>query len=222
MSHPAEMSDPTARVFFERLHASEDPWNFGSDAYELGRYESILRFVPPGRFGHVLEPGCSVGVLTDRLADRCGRITAVDISANALVSARRRCARHSNVRFVRSSITDARLDFADHGRSFDLIVLSEVGYYFAETELTSLVRRLIGLADTACSINGTRLIAGHWLGHSVDHVLHGSQVHRVLEGILGPPTHSETKGAESNGFVLDVWDMLPAEASAAHAQESTP
>ncbi len=214
------MSDSTARVFFERLHASEDPWNFGSDPYELGRYETILQFVTPGRFGHVLEPGCSVGVLTDRLADRCGAVTAVDISANALASARRRCARHTNVRFVRSSITDAAIDLAEDDGCFDLLVLSEVGYYFAEADLTSLVNQLLDLVEPGASTTGARVIAAHWLGDSADHVLHGSRVHRVLRGILGPSTYSETVRGEANGFVLDVWDKAQAGPSASYAQET--
>jgi hypothetical protein len=101
------------------------------------------------------------------LAGRCSRLLATDVSETAVQQARKRCAGWPNVRI---ECRDLRADFNDptDNRPFDLIVFSEVGYYFDIESLATLARRL---ADALCT-NG-ELIAVHWRGHSSDHLLHG-------------------------------------------------
>ena len=43
----------------------------------------------------------------------------------------------------------------------------------------------------------------HWLGHSDDHLLNGSDVHEIIAGTFGP---SIVRYAESE-FLLDVWEL---------------
>ena len=46
----------------------------------------------PARYGAGLEIGCSIGVMTRHLAQRCETLLAVDIAEAPLMAARRRCA----------------------------------------------------------------------------------------------------------------------------------
>ena len=78
------------------------------------------------RIGAALEIGCSIGVLTRRLAERCATLLAVDIAENALAQARAACAACKNVTIARIRIP---MDWPT-GR-FDMILLSEVLYYLS-------------------------------------------------------------------------------------------
>ncbi len=79
----------------------------------------------------------------------------------------------------------------------DLIVLSELAYYFDCDELARLAARL---GDTLR--NGGTLLAVHWLGISPDHILHGDEVHEILGRAL-PLRHQLSQRHE--GFRLDRW-----------------
>jgi len=111
--------------YFDALYARDpDPWRFATSAYERAKYDATLDALPRPRFDAALEIGCSIGVLTRRLAGRCGTLLAIDVAAAALDQARLRCADLGHVSFRRSRIPEQWPD----GR-FDLILLSEVLYY---------------------------------------------------------------------------------------------
>ena len=188
--------DPSSAEFFERKYQqSADPWNFGGSAYELERYDVTLRALAGRRFQRAFEPGCSVGVLTQRLAQLCGHVVAMDLSSTAVNAAKIRCAALANVHMQTGSLTGPLPD-----GNFDLIVLSEIGYYLSIPELercgAALVERLL---------SGGCLLAVHWLGHSKDHRLGGDQVHTVLRSLDGLLLEHSERHA---GFRLDRWTRL--------------
>jgi SAM-dependent methyltransferase len=161
---PAEM--------FEALYrADPDPWRFASSTYEQGRYATLLQALQRDHYEYAFEPGCSIGEFTALLAPRCARLLATDVSATAVGAARQRCRALPQVEI---SHADLRVIDAP-GARFDLIVLSEIGYYFAADQL---VRIAIGLSNQL--LPGGEFLAAHWLGHSTDHVLHGDEVHATL------------------------------------------
>lgn len=90
------------------------------------------------------------------------------------------------------------------GPSYDLIVLSEVGYY---QPLPVLERNI---ATLAARIRwGGRLIAAHWIGSSPDHRLSGDEVHDVIARSLHGwvhPVHEVHRHPVRDGYRLDVWD----------------
>ena len=192
MTEPSTI-DPSSADFFERKYQhNADPWNFGSSAYELERYERTVQALAGRHFRHAFEPGCSVGVLTERLARICDRVDAIDLSETAVQAARARCAGLEHVYVQTGSLTDPVPE-----TEFDLIVLSEIGYYLDTDELkrcgTALVEKLS---------SGGWLLGAHWLGHSKDHRLSGDQVHAVLRSLHGIRLeHSESHP----GFRLDRW-----------------
>ena len=193
----------TSREFFERMYrTTNDPWSFASREYEQKRYETILSFVPHGRFRRAFEPGCSIGELTARLATRCGFVTAIDIAEGAVESARERCRDLVNVDIHQGSVLDDMP--SEH---FDLVVFSEIGYYFTKSQLSELAAELAARID-----DGGQLLAVHWTGVSADHILSGESVHHVLRKHL-PMEHlhrAAHSSDEFDGFVLDIWGQVPA------------
>jgi hypothetical protein len=167
---------------FEEKYRDGDPWNFATSFYEQRRYDLIAAMLPCRRYRRAFEPGAAVGELTRRLALRCDEVVAVEASPTAAKQAEQLLVgNYPTAQVVRETVPD----WMPSG-SFDLIVMSEFGYYFDRGELEKLVVRLAELLDT----NGT-FVAAHWRGVSVDHLLHGDEVHEatreVLDGRLGEP-----------------------------------
>jgi SAM-dependent methyltransferase len=188
----------TSREFFERMYsATEDPWSFASSEYEEQRYATILGFVPSGKFRSVFEPGCSIGELTVQLAERCGFVTAIDIAQAAVKTARQRCSHLTNVDVHQGSLAD---DIP--AGPFDLIVFSEIGYYFTRSQLVDLAATLASRID-----RGGQFLAVHWTGVSPDHLMSGESVHTTLMKQLPMEhLHHESHSSDSeDGFVLDLW-----------------
>lgn len=188
------MNTPTtSREFFEGLYLqSEDPWSFASSEYELGRYRATLRALANRSYQGAFEPGCSIGVLTEQLAMISERVTAIDISSTAVEQAIRRCGKLSNISIKQGSLPkDVPSDI------FDLIVFSEIGYYFDEFQLEALVDRLVDHMKT-----GSVFLAVHWLGFSADHILNGSAVHKIISA--SQRLMHEYREDHAN-FVLDRW-----------------
>lgn len=169
-----------------------DPWNFGSSAYELGRYDAIISALGHHRFRRAFEPGCSIGILTAKLSQLCGELVAIDVSTTAIERARLHCLSLPNV-----EVRVGRLPRDLPAGCFDLIVLSEIGYYFEDKDLSAL-----GLLLASRLEHGGILLAAHWLGQSNDHVLGGERVHRILSRVAGlKPSHAE----HHEGFQLNKW-----------------
>jgi protein-L-isoaspartate O-methyltransferase len=186
---------PVSQAAFEaKYRQSGDPWNFTGSRYERARYELTLRSLMRTRYRRAFEPACSIGVLTAALAERCDEVLAIDIAPSATAMARKRCA---NLPWVTISCADLATQRPEG--PFDLIVFSELGYYFTQAQLTRIARSLSATLET-----GGELIGVHWLGTSEDHVLHGDQVHANLKDAL---THSCAwiKGARHPGFRVDTW-----------------
>jgi trans-aconitate methyltransferase len=189
MSAPPNVS---AFAFEHRYRANPDPWNFAGSAYERGRYRATMDALPRPGYGMAYEPGCSVGELTAQLAEICERVVATDIAPSAVDSARRRCAALANVDIYCA-------DAATHAPPgpFDLIVFSEIGYYFTAPRL-----RLLAASMAARLCPGGDLIAVHWRGYSRDHLLHGDVVHSELRSHLPLQWLSAERHP---GFQIDAW-----------------
>ncbi len=117
--------------YFRDLYAADaDPWGFQSRWYEERKRAITLAALPSPRYGRALELGCSIGVLTAQLAPRCDALLATDFDPTALGQARARLADASNVEFAHSALPDEWPD-----GQFDLILMSEVGYFLTEEAL---------------------------------------------------------------------------------------
>ena len=188
--------DTSAAFFQAMFQDSQDPWNFAADTYEQSRYRTILQSLHPHRYRRAFEPGCSVGALTEQLAAICDRVDACDFSQAAVEHARLRCDALPGVKVECASLDD-KVSFAD----YDLIVLSEIGYYFSPAAWQRHVD------DIAVALQpGAILLASHWLGSSKDHVLSGDEVHNMVSHPLLHHEHGERHpDPERGGFRLDRW-----------------
>lgn len=128
----------------DRLHAAEaDPWLADSSGYERRKRALLLAALPRDSFRAGLEIGSSTGALAADLAGRCGRLLVVDASEHAVAAARERCADLPGVRVEQRRVPqDWPHDWprtAAGADGFDLVVLSEVGYFLSPADLDDLV-----------------------------------------------------------------------------------
>lgn len=171
-----------ATYFDDVYRASNDPWAFETSAYERAKYEATMAALPNPRYASAFEIGCSIGVLSEMLARRCDQLLAVDASDLPLETAGQRLTPYDHVTVARMSIPD---EFPD--ASFDLILLSEVGYYLAMDDLHRARQRMLDQLNP-----GGHLLLVHWTPFVHDYPLTGDQVHDEFMAIAGdhqPLTH---------------------------------
>ena len=141
--------------YFDGQYAdSADPWHLATSEYERAKYAATLAALPRSRYASAVEVGCSIGVLTRALAERCDSLLGLDVVDQALEQARERNRDLAHVRFARAQVPG---DWPDG--SFDLIVLSEVVYFLDPGD----VGRLVGRVRESMLPGGTVVLV-HWTG----------------------------------------------------------
>ena len=117
---------------FEALYArTPNPWGYETNAYEQEKYRRTLSLLPCERYARGLELGCSIGVMTTLLALRCDELVGVDGVPAAVEAARQRLRDKPHVHIVQGQLPSEMPQ-----GTFDLIVLSEVLYFFVDEDLT--------------------------------------------------------------------------------------
>lgn len=164
-----------AEGLFDTVHArSEDPWDYTSSWYEHRKRALTLAALPGRNYTAGLEIGCSIGTLSVELAERCGTFLAVDASSAALAHAARRL---SHLPAAQTRHLTVPHDWPEG--AFDLIVVSEVGYYLSPEELAALFERV-----EATLLPGGTLALCHWR-HPIDGwELDGDAVHAAARSQL--------------------------------------
>ncbi len=191
-------SESLDQGYFDDFYSGgTDRWGFRRHWYEKRKRAITLACLPRERFATAFEPGCAIGVLTAELAQRCDEVLSTDISEAPLVQARERLAGFPQVRFERRQVPGQWPD----GR-FDLIVLSEIGYYCGHADLG----RLIELASSALTPDGV-LLACHWRHPVHDYPLSGDEVHARLRAESGLVVQVELLEED---FRIDVLVRPPA------------
>jgi alkylation response protein AidB-like acyl-CoA dehydrogenase len=154
--------------YFERIYARKhDPWEFETSGYEAQKYEITLANLPRERYRRGVEVGCSIGVLTQHLGQRCDILLGIDVSEKALTKARERCQEMPQIHFRRMQIPSEMPDEA-----WDLILISEVAYYWTPTDLEQAATELAARHEV-----GGHLVLVHLTEHVPDYPLTGDQVH---------------------------------------------
>jgi trans-aconitate methyltransferase len=182
--------------YFERLYRDDpDPWRFATSWYERRKYALTVAALPAERYHSAFEPGCSIGVLTEMLAPRCQHLLATDLNEDAVSAAQFRLSAQAHVRVEQATIPDQWPP-----GPFDLLVLSEVCYYFDRHELCGL----IGLAAQSLGPRAT-VIAVHWRGET-DYPLTASAAHSIL---AETPSFVPVGHLDDPDFLLDIWCHQP-------------
>jgi len=187
------MTSSVDRSHFDAIFAkNDDPWDYRQSWYEARKRALTLAVLPKQHYKRAFEPGCANGEMTAELARRCDRLLACDFSAGAVQIARNRVRALSHVTVEEMCVPDAWPE-----DRFDLIVISEFGYYLGDTSLAGLVKRL----DHALEREGT-LIACHWSRPFNDARSTAPAVHRALAtvpGLVEAAAHVEPD------FLLHAW-----------------
>ena len=159
------------RDYFENLYVrSTDPWGFETSEYERRKYERTLGVLGERRFHRGFEAGSSIGIFTAMLAPRCDELLAVDTSQKAVEIAGERLAEHPHVRVERCTLPEEM-----PAGPFDLIVASEVLYYWPQEVVLEALRRFEGILAP----EGV-LVAVHWRKETRTYPLQGDEVHKLL------------------------------------------
>jgi SAM-dependent methyltransferase len=166
-------------AYFDRMYAaSADPWQLQQRWYERRKFAITLALLPHPRYRHAFEPGCSVGVLTEQLAGRCEHVTATDVVPAALDATHRRLSEAGRREHV--TLLCRSLDEAWPSTDFDLVVVSEVGYYLNEDALREMLDREVPRLTTAATV-----VAAHWRHRVEDYPLTGDHANDVIGATPG-------------------------------------
>lgn len=185
----------TSRRYFESMYEHDgDPWHFASSDYERRKYALTVAALPQERYHNAFEPGCSIGVLSEQLASRCDRLLSTDIIGTAIKTAAARLGECRHVVVEERSIPDEWPE-----EIFDLIVLSEIVYYFDGEALEEVLRSVIRTTNP-----GAHVLGVHWRGPT-DYPLSGDDVHERIERC--PELRNVVHHLEKD-FRLDVWERI--------------
>ena len=179
--------------YFDALYAADpDPWRFTTSAYEDAKYRATIAALPAARYRHGIEIGCSIGVLTERLAERCDALIGIDVAQAALVAARQRCSAMPHVYFEQAALPECV-----PAGPFDLIMLSEVLYYFDASMMPRIAAAICSVARPCCDI-----VLVHWLGPTPDYPLDGDAA--VIAFMAAAPWARTIHAERTTDYRLDV------------------
>jgi SAM-dependent methyltransferase len=184
--------------YFDNLYqADPDPWRFATSDYEATKYEATIAALPRSQYRSGFEIGGSIGVLTEKLANYCTALLSVDVSSLAQAQAMERCRAVPQVDFQIMRVPE---EFPD--RTFDLILVSEVGYYWNRQDLERSREGLVDRLEV-----GGHLLLVHWTLDAKDYPLTGDAVHEAfLE--LSPTTLRHQLGKRELQYRLDLFERV--------------
>ncbi len=184
------------QAYFDTMFAgNDDPWGFRSRWYEERKRAITLAALPQPRFRHAFEPGCANGELSIGLAARCDKLLCTDGTARAVTLAEARLREHTHVTVRHGRVPD---DWPlDSEEPFDLIVISELGYFLTPAMLDAVTVHI-----NASLAPGGTVLACHWRRPIAGCELDGDRVHAQLAGGI-VARHALT--AIDDDFRLDVW-----------------
>ncbi|MCM3884729.1 SAM-dependent methyltransferase [Frankia sp. R82] len=183
--------------YFDALYADRaDPWGFRTRWYEQRKRALTMALLPERRYASGYEPGCSIGVLTRLLAGRCDRLLATDVVPAVAEQA---AADLADLAHVRVQVGAVPADWPS--TSFDLVVLSEVGYYLDDRDLAELAAR--------ATTGATTLLAVHWRHPVADYPLGAGEVHAALDRSATAAGMTTLATYQDHDLLAQVWSDEP-------------
>jgi SAM-dependent methyltransferase len=184
--------------FFEQLYQENpDPWQFTSSEYEAKKYTATLNALPRNLYNSGFEIGGSIGILTEKFARRCQSLLSVDVSEIAQSQAIDRCQHLTNIKFKLMSVPRS---FPTE--SFDLIVLSEVGYYWSWEDLRTAQSLILDRLRPQ-----GHLLLVHWTADRGILPLTGHQVHDAFLELV-PDRLKRIKNLTEDKYRLDLFEKI--------------
>lgn len=149
-------SQDASQVFDQVYELDSDPWAYENSWYEQRKRSLTLGLLGRPTYRHILEIGCSIGYTTRELAPRCQTLTATDASAKALSHAAELLADQANVELIQGTVP-LQWPKSSDPEPFDLVVLSEIGYYLSLQDLGQVDRWVRANSSPDCE-----LLLCHW------------------------------------------------------------
>jgi predicted TPR repeat methyltransferase len=183
--------------YFENLYQENpDPWQFETSSYEAEKYKATIAALPQSRYRSAFEIGGSIGVLTERLAQQCDRLLSVDVSQTAQIKAIQRCQHLPQVCF---QIMQVPQQFPEE--LFDLILVSEVGYYLSWQDLQTTQSHILAHLKPS-----GHLLLVHWTLEQ-NYPLTGDDVHESFLS-LSPRALRHLFGQREERYRLDLFERV--------------
>ena len=181
--------------YFEAMFRGDpDPWGLESRAYEAAKHARSVQALDGSQYRQALEVGCAGGMLTRRLAPLCDGLLAVDVSPTALDRARQRCQGAPQVLFECLNFPEQ----TPETKEFDLLVLSEVAYYWSDEDLGRAADWM-----TRGLVPGADILLVHWTGET-DYPQTGDGAVTGLRSRLEDVV-AEIRAERTAEYRLDVW-----------------
>lgn len=184
-------------TYFEQLFTADpDPWALSDRWYEQRKRALTLAALTRQRYARAFEPACANGDLSALLAPRCEHLLCMDASATATQLTCQRLHGQPQVE-VRQGHLPA--DWPEG--EFELIVLSEFGYYLDSRDWAQVIDQ----AQASLSPQGS-LLACHFLRPMAECPQTGQQVHEQLQARLDLVRVMQHREAD---FLLELWCREP-------------
>ncbi|WP_409269200.1 class I SAM-dependent methyltransferase [Pseudomonas sp. KCJK9044] len=185
-----------AQYFAELYAASDDPWAFRTRWYERRKRDLVMACLPRQCYARIFEPACANGELSVLLAERCASLLCQDIDSTAVS-----LARHRLTDAPHALVEQGHLPGDWPGGTFDLVVLSEIGYYLDPTDWLQVIEQSV-----ASLANEGGLLACHWRHPIAGCPQDGREVHALLARHL--PLCPLVRHEEAD-FLLEYWSCQP-------------
>ena len=184
--------------YFDKLYSkSRDPWKFETSEYEANKYAATVAALPKKHYRSAFEIGGSIGVLTQKLAQRCDALLSIDVSKLAQQQAIERCQNLPQVHFEIMSVPE---QFP--AQIFDLTLVSEVGYYWSLQDLKKAQQLILEHLEP-----GGHLLLVHWTLYACDYPLSGDEVHDSFFE-LAPTKLRHLLGQREEQYRLDLFERV--------------
>ncbi|WP_009633176.1 class I SAM-dependent DNA methyltransferase [Synechocystis sp. PCC 7509] len=184
--------------YFDKLYTeSPDPWKFETSEYEANKYAATIAALPKERYRSAFEIGGSIGVLTQKLAQRCDALLSIDVSKLAQEKAIARCKSLSHVKFEIMSVPEQYPN-----ETFDLTLVSEVGYYWCWEDLKKAQQLILEHLEPS-----GHLLLVHWTLYARDYPLSGDEVHDSFFE-LAPTKLRHLLGQKEEQYRLDLFERV--------------
>jgi len=181
-----------AAVFDDMYRVGADAWATQGSFYERRRRDLVMALLGRPSYPRALEVGCANGYLTSALCERVGHLSALDVSGTAVAHARALApAAHIRVGAAPGDLPRG---------PFELVVLSEIGYFLTPLEWLVTLQRA-----RACLAPEGELVLCHWQRPTVDIPLDGPLVHEHAHHALGEP---DTRYADAD-LSIETWTGAP-------------
>jgi phosphoglycolate phosphatase-like HAD superfamily hydrolase/SAM-dependent methyltransferase len=184
--------------YFEALYGNNpDPWQFKTSEYEAKKYTATIAALTKQQYKSGLEIGGSIGILTEKLAPLCKLLLSLEVSKLAQDQAKERCRHLPHVRF---EIVRVPEEFPNE--MFDLVLISEVGYYWCWQDLKKAQQHILEKLEP-----GGNLLLVHWTQFARDYPLNGDEVHDSFFE-LTPTQLRHIKGMREEQYRLDLFERV--------------